>query len=137
MDKDSFSSAVSEGMGKASLERKLPPAAEEVAAVIRQAAREISKCYACRICLSMLPIQDHETWVSLWCRSSSRWNDSTKFLTIVVFEGAGVSGHVSSNSRKFVFSDLATFRVALLEFFRSPECGRVMREMLNYGRSRR
>jgi len=125
-----------ERMGKDVSGRKLPPAADGVALVMYHAAREVSRQYKCRFSLWMVPSQVRENWVELWCSSSRWWTDVTKrFLTVVVFdEGGGVSGHVSVREpRDIDFSDLETFRVALAEFFRSPECGRVMRNVLDFG----
>jgi hypothetical protein len=133
MTEDSFSSAVSEGMGKVGPGVKLPPAAGEVAVVLREAAREISGQYKCRFSLWVEPCPERENWVTLWCKSSRWWSEGvSRFLALVVFGAGGVSGHVSINTREFDFSDLATFRVALREFFASPECGRVMRKVLNF-----
>lgn len=114
----------------------MPLAADEVAVVLREAEREVSEQYECRFSLWAVPCRGHESWVTLWCRSSRWWSQVTeRFLTIVVFdEGGGVSGHVGGHVRSFDFSDLATFRVALQEFLASSECGRVMSEVLDFGR---
>ena len=136
----SFSSAVSEGMGKVSSGAKLPPAADEVVVVLREAAREISEQYECRFSLWVAPSPGEKNWVSLWCKSSRLWSEGVeKFLTLIVFDGRrGVSGHVSGtgSSRDFLFSDLAMFRVALREYLACPACGLVMRDVLGFGRKK-
>lgn len=116
----------------------MPLAADGVAVVLREAARDISACYKCRFSLWMVPSQHHENWVSLWCRSSKWWAIATeRFLTLIVFDGEeGGPAHLSGTPRNFIFSDLSTFRVALREYFASPECGQVMRDVLDFGRKR-